>query len=103
MNQCSNLNGTLPTVTSQAESYFLEQSAGSGQIWIGLSNQFSVGQWVWQSGSTSSFRKWLPNKPDGGRTENCAVVDGSYNVSGWNDVPCSSTCAGIACQKDADD
>ncbi|XP_057294911.1 uncharacterized protein LOC130623439 isoform X2 [Hydractinia symbiolongicarpus] len=101
VDRCFNVNGKLPTVTSASEAYFLEQAAGSGQTWIGLSDQLSERQWVWESGSTSSFRRWLPNKPDGGRTENCAVVDGSYNVSGWDDVSCS-TCAGVKCQKDAD-
>ncbi|XP_057295079.1 uncharacterized protein LOC130623591 isoform X2 [Hydractinia symbiolongicarpus] len=98
--QCNNIAAALPTVEGPAEAYFLEQISVSNKTWIGLTDVKYEGKWTWSSGSMSAYRKWLVNQPNGGAQENCAVVDGTSNVAGWDDVPCSE-CANVQCEKGA--
>ena len=98
--KCNALNAALPTIENPSKAYYLEQNSKNSKTWIGLTDVASENTWIWESGSTSTYRKWMMNKPDGGSSEDCAVVDGSgnANTTGWDDVRCNS-CHQTQCEK----
>uniref|UniRef100_A0A667ZLF7 C-type lectin domain-containing protein n=1 Tax=Myripristis murdjan TaxID=586833 RepID=A0A667ZLF7_9TELE len=58
------------------------------QIWIGLSDQETEGEWKWMDGSSLSYRSWAKGQPDdapGG--EDCGEVRPERD--GWNDLFCT--------------
>jgi len=48
------------TILSDYENDFVREIAGSvgNPVWIGLSDRFSEGDFVWVDGTVSSFRQW---------------------------------------------
>lgn len=61
------LGGHLTTIEGLAEnSWIYNQYAAQneGSVWIGLSDVDDDDNWVWSSGSSSSFRNWGSGKPD---------------------------------------
>ena len=50
---------------------------------------FQEGHWVWEnSGISATFLNWYPGQPQGGKSENCAVIDTPRHDM-WHDAPCT--------------
>ena len=58
-------------------------SRGGDRCFIGL--EFSGGSWGWASGSTSTYRDWRFDEPNG--SGNCATIE---NGNDWRDIACTS-------------
>ena len=97
---CRSFNASLPTVKDPAQAYYIETVSNSSDTWIGLTDNLQEGNWTWESGSNSTYRKWLPNKPNDGLSENCAVVNGrkSNATHSWVDRNCSQ-CNNVTCEQ----
>jgi uncharacterized repeat protein (TIGR02543 family) len=50
------------------------RKATQGYLWFGLSDAATEGTWLWTDGSTPTYTRWLNGQPDGGTTENHAVL-----------------------------
>ena len=91
------MNASLVTIESQSKAYFMERLTSPDTVWIGLSDSNKDGVWEWNSGSTSPYRNWGINKPDGITSEHCAVIDGG-NMSRWDDRSCAENHT-VICEK----
>lgn len=85
------LTGHLVTITSQAESDFISSTFSGANIWIGLSDAGTEGEWIWDTGpeagtlASSVFEAWAPGEPNDLGGEDYAVTNwGSPGV--WNDL-----------------
>ena len=45
-----------------------------GYLWVGLSDAAAEGTWKWADGTTLNFNRWLSGQPDGGSSENFALI-----------------------------
>uniref|UniRef100_A0A668AGS9 C-type lectin domain-containing protein n=1 Tax=Myripristis murdjan TaxID=586833 RepID=A0A668AGS9_9TELE len=83
---CLRRGADLVIINSREENSFLKNFRV--QVWIGLSDQETEGEWKWVDGSSLSYKSWAEGQPDdrGGR-EDCGEVRPAYD--GWNDAPCS--------------
>jgi hypothetical protein len=92
--------GNLATIRSVAEEEWLLSRFGQiASVWIGYSDAGHEGVWTWVSGETSSYQDWgqspgWPSEPNGGTTENYAVMNAS-GTSKWQDVSGNTRCRGI--------
>lgn len=59
--------------------------------WTGLNDRASPGTWVWDDGSSASFRSWAPGEPTMG-PEQCGCVwrVGTMKPGSWNDAACET-------------
>jgi hypothetical protein len=95
---CTGIGGNLATTRNSAQySWLLTTSetvlpkASGGYWWIGYNDIDSEGDYVWSSGSPSTFTDWAvgePNDSYSGATEDCAVMKHPDKPAGWNDLPC---------------
>jgi len=93
---CVRLGGTLMTMSNAVENLFLQRQYPGTTPWIGLWDQAAEGTWRWVDGSSGSYRNWASGEPDGGRSENCAVL--TANTGLWSDENCSSPRRGGICE-----
>ena len=95
---CTGMGGHLATTRNSAQySWLLTTSetvlpkASGGYWWIGYNDIDSEGDYVWSSGSPSTFTDWAvgePNDSYSGATEDCAIMKHPDKPAGWNDLPC---------------
>jgi hypothetical protein len=80
----------LVEIGDTAEDTFLATlTSGGSSYWIGANDQApspGEGNWTWSGGSSVSFSNWS-GQPDGGSSENCALVAAANGT--WSDVDCS--------------
>ena len=83
------MGGHLATIPDEATNVYLStqvKAMGLGGAYIGLTDQDKEGVWVWQSGSTASYRKWAKGEPNSHdqdrRVEDHAVMRANGE---WND------------------
>jgi hypothetical protein len=82
--------GHLVTITSAPENAFvLGLAAGKGDIWLGLSDQASEGQYQWVNGEPFSFSNWSAGQPDNSFNEDCAQMYVKNGSGKWNDLGCT--------------
>ena len=43
---------------------------GNANFWIGLTDLFEEGNFVWSDGDKSTYQNWLPGEPNNGRQGN---------------------------------
>lgn len=65
------LGGHLTTVNDAAENTWIANTFGMWggaprQLWLGLSDSITEGQYYWLSGESSSYRNWAPGEPNNG-------------------------------------
>ncbi|CAH1272703.1 TLL1 [Branchiostoma lanceolatum] len=98
---------TLAIVKDQATLDFIaslqnQQADGIANVYIGLNEITSEGNYVWEDGSDiGNFHPWEPGQPNNYRgNEDCFWMTGPSNANPhtWNDITCSSL-AGYVCQK----
>ena len=94
--------GYLVTITSADEDAFIYNNVPQSQIWFGLTDVSSVGQWRIDAGpekgtliKTSNgqtvgnivgqYNNWAPGEPNNSGNEDYAVT--KWNGSQWNDLP----------------
>uniref|UniRef100_A0A8C7J1H8 C-type lectin domain-containing protein n=1 Tax=Oncorhynchus kisutch TaxID=8019 RepID=A0A8C7J1H8_ONCKI len=101
---CLNRGGDLVIIQSREE-----QVRCSVMSWIGLTDEAREGLWTWMCPYGSEFnhanlfcvlscicRYWHPDEPNGGREENCGMIQMNYDA--WNDTSCSAALPWI-CEK----
>ncbi|XP_009443614.1 tetranectin isoform X1 [Homo sapiens] len=92
---CISRGGTLGTPQTGSENdalyEYLRQSVGNeAEIWLGLNDMAAEGTWVDMTGARIAYKNWeteITAQPDGGKTENCAVLSGAANGK-WFDKRC---------------
>ncbi|VDI33531.1 Hypothetical predicted protein [Mytilus galloprovincialis] len=98
---CQQKGGYLAKVESGAENSWLI-SVMKDEVWIGLNDIQSEGQWKWISDNTGiSFSYWPSNQPSSKRRENCVQYCKErcgMKSYGWNDESCGSR-MGYVCEK----
>ncbi|MTJ49389.1 C-type lectin domain-containing protein [Dolichospermum sp. UHCC 0259] len=87
--QAQSVGGNLVTINSQAEQDWLISTFGSSEeLWIGLTDQVTEGQFRWASGETSTYTNWYAGQPDNGGPNGEDYVVLNYGSAGkWNDYP----------------
>ncbi len=81
--------GHLATVRSQEENDWLHVNFPDN-LWIGLTDENSEGNWQWSSGEPVTFLNWGSTEPNGGTNANHAVINWHPNGQ-WNDWGNNST------------
>ena len=105
---CASAGMQLATITSAEEQDWIWDTSdamfisGAKDVWIGLNDNDTEGDFVWQDGSPlGSYTNWAPNQPDnGGPTgddEDCVEM-GQFNDGLWNDQDCSLGYLGFICE-----
>ena len=104
---CRNWGGTLAVhgVKTRENRKTLIQNLSIRNIifWIGVNDIASEGNWVWVNGERASSSEliWISGQPDGGRGQNCVIVNGfpTYSYVGLAyDAPCAHSHQGL-CEK----
>lgn len=99
---CIAKGGTLSTPLTGDENHqlysYVRQSIGpEEQIWLGVNDMVTDGQWVDQSGSAVRFKNWeteITFQPDGGPNQNCAILSTTANGK-WFDESCRAQRASV--------
>ena len=74
---------------------------GNAFFWIGLTDLFEEGNFVWSNGDKSTYRNWLAGEPNnyGGHEDFVNIMTKGIHQRTWND--CSNACPAMAlCQFD---
>ncbi|MBE9217482.1 lectin-like protein [Dolichospermum flos-aquae] len=95
--EAQSAGGNLVTINSPAEQDWLVRTFGdTEQLWIGLTDKVTEGQFQWASGETSTYTNWYRpgtgNQPDNGGPEpgEDYVVMNFGDPGQWNDYPNNS-------------
>ncbi|KAI9540073.1 hypothetical protein NQZ68_002007 [Dissostichus eleginoides] len=89
--------GVLGTPTSSDDNDkltdYIRQSIGpEEQVWLGLNDVVTEGRWVYQTGSSITYKNWDTSnsrspQPDGAQSHNCAIPSGTSRGK-WFDENC---------------
>ncbi len=79
------LGGTLVAINDAAEDAFL-QANFTGDYWIGLSDELSEGNFVWDTGDPLSYTNWCPGEPASAAPNQDYVFMDSLCPGQWNDT-----------------
>ncbi|MEQ2286761.1 hypothetical protein AMECASPLE_005652 [Ameca splendens] len=100
--ECITKGGTLSAPLTgdendQLYSYVRQSIGPEEQIWLGINDMVTDGQWVDQSGSSVRFKNWeteITQQPDGGHSQNCAILSTTANGK-WFDENCRAEKASV--------
>ncbi len=85
--QFNSIDGTLVTITSQAENDFISNLLPDDfRVWIGLSDKGSEGVYRWVTGETFTYKNWDTNQPDN-HNNNEDYIELLQHSGKWNDLP----------------
>ncbi|XP_077599836.1 tetranectin [Stigmatopora nigra] len=98
---CNALGGVLGVPTSADENDllrdYLRLSVGRDeQVWLGINDMVTENTWADQTGGSIQFKNWDNRQPDGGPSQNCAVLSG-VGQGKWLDENCRDEKASV-CQ-----
>ncbi|MDB9476323.1 lectin-like protein [Dolichospermum circinale] len=87
--QAQSLGGNLVTINTAAEQNWLVSTfGGSQELWIGLTDKVTEGQFKWASGEISTYTNWFTGQPDNGGPQGEDYVAMNFGSAGkWNDYP----------------
>ncbi len=68
------------------------RKATQGYLWLGLSDAATEGTWLWSDGNAPAYARWLNGQPDGGTSENHAVL--MEATTQWADAVANFVAAG---------
>lgn len=83
--QAAALGGHLATINGAAENAFLWQTFGATTVFIGLSDEVSEGNFVWDSGEPVTYTNWSAGEPNNQGNEDYTLMrasDGKWNDAG---------------------
>jgi Ca2+-binding RTX toxin-like protein len=91
--QALSFGGNLVTINTAAEQNWLVSTfGGTEQLWIGLTDEVTEGQFKWTSGEISTYINWFPGQPDNGGPQGEDYVVMNFGAAGkWNDYPDPNT------------
>uniref|UniRef100_A0A8C6T6Q5 C-type lectin domain-containing protein n=1 Tax=Neogobius melanostomus TaxID=47308 RepID=A0A8C6T6Q5_9GOBI len=103
---CLTLGGSLASIRSSREDYFVKALAEGHRAWIGYSDAQTEGAWLWIDSDPSTYSLWCPGEPkNAGGHQNCALIDSirlafspPIEFKCWDDQDCHST-YGFVCTK----
>ena len=94
---CEYHNGGLAVIIDErnqkAIELFLDTADPGGDVafWIGLTDLFEEGNFVWSNGDKSTYRNWLAGEPNNyGGHEDFVNIMTKGNLRTWND--CANAC-----------
>ncbi|XP_069549361.1 tetranectin [Brachyistius frenatus] len=101
-NDCIAKGGSLSTPLTgdendQLHSYVRQSIGPEEHIWLGINDIVTDEHWVDQSGSSVRFKNWekeITLQPDGGRSQNCAILSTTANGR-WFDESCKAEKASV--------
>ncbi len=85
------LGGHLVASNDQAENDWLVGTFGEfppgsfNDLLIGYHDSGSEGTWVWTNGDTSGYWDWAPGQPNGGSSQNFALIRYLTGLGRWHD------------------
>ncbi|XP_020788541.1 tetranectin-like [Boleophthalmus pectinirostris] len=103
---CNSMGGVLVAPMSSSENSqlldYIRQSLGQEeQVWLGINDMITEGDWIDQTGMKITYKNWdtsnyRSRQPDGGMSQNCAVLSAGSNGK-WFDENCREEKASV-CQ-----
>ena len=72
--------GTLLEIDDASENSFIKSIMVTNYLWIGLTDNQNEGNFVWNSGASSSYRNWKSGEPNN-QSSNCGT-EADYTVIG---------------------
>ena len=84
---CALYGGHLVDMNDESENALVAGLAAEGGAWIGASDGDVEGTWVFTTMLTWATPPWADGQPDGGVSENCALLSAGAGL--WSDVDCS--------------
>jgi hypothetical protein len=90
---CATYGATLVTINDAVENNYVYSTYGS--VWSGYNDISVEGNFVWDSGFTSTYTNWAASQPDNaGEVEDCVKLQFS-NTTIWYDIQCSNFEVGL--------
>ncbi|XP_010898749.2 tetranectin [Esox lucius] len=92
IDNCIALGGVLSTPLSkhqndQLSDYVRESIGPDEQIWLGISDMVTEGNWIDQAGNSILYKNWDSDSksPKTDRSKNCAILSEATGGKWWND------------------
>ena len=85
--RCKSLGGVLASIPDEATQRLMADLSKDLTLWIGGTDEETVGRWRWVDGSAMKYTEWGRFKPYEGRGENfLAIQQGTWIIAG-NKLP----------------
>ncbi|XP_010864926.1 tetranectin [Esox lucius] len=102
IDDCLAKGGTVSTPLSGDENdqlfdYVRRTIGPEEHIWLGVNDIVTEGEWIDQTSTSLRFKNWetdITHQPDGGRTQNCAILSTPANGK-WFDESCRAEKASV--------